>query len=263
MKLTRIFLAIIFLVSAFTVHSAELVTLETRPGVEQKYILIKPDKPVASVILFAGGKGALNLSSVFGSPAINWGENNFLVRTRELFASQGFMVAVVDAPSDRQSRKGMLGGFRASQDHVTDIDQVIADLRKRAEVPVWLVGTSRGTESAAYVAINSGQQPHGLVLTSSMSVSNSKGTAVTEMALAEITMPVLVVAHTNDACPKTPPEGAQEIASMLTHASKTEVSVVNGGDEPMSKPCKAKSYHGFLGIEDQVVEYISAFVKAN
>ncbi len=261
MKPARIVLTLVLLFGALAAHSAELVTLETRPGVEQKFILMMPEKPVASVILFAGGKGALNLSSVFGSPAISWGENNFLVRTRETFASQGLVVAVVDVPSDRQTGKGMLGGFRASKKHVTDIDQVITDLRQRADVPVWLVGTSRGTESAANVAINSAQQPHGLVLTSSMSVPNSKGTAVTEMELSKITIPVLIVAHSDDACPKTPPEGAKKIAAMLTSAPTVEVKIFSGGDEPVSKPCKAKSYHGFLGIEEQVVDTISGFIK--
>lgn len=240
-----------------------LVTLKTRPGVEQQFILVKPEKPVASVILFAGGKGALNLSTFFGSPTINWGKNNFLVRTRGIFAKNGFLVAVVDAPSDQQSGNGMLYGFRNSTDHVKDVDHVISYLRRVADVPVWLVGTSRGTESATNIAINSKQHPNGLVLTSSMSVPNSKGTPVTDMDLKRITIPTLVVANTDDGCRKTPPEGAKEIASMLTNSKKVEVKMFSGGDTPISKPCKAMSYHGFLGIEDEVVNYISEFIKTN
>lgn len=41
---------------------------------------------------------------------------------------------------------------------------------------VQLIGTSRGTESATHIAINSQQRPDGLVLTSSMSKPNAKGT---------------------------------------------------------------------------------------
>jgi hypothetical protein len=52
-------------------NTASLVTLETRPGIDQKFILIKPNKPVASVILFAGGHGALNLSSLLSLPNLN------------------------------------------------------------------------------------------------------------------------------------------------------------------------------------------------
>ena len=263
MKLPKIALILMLLLGSVGANAAELVTLKTRPEVDQKFILIKPDKPVASVILFGGGKGTLNLSSFSGSPTIGWGKNNFLVRTRDMFAKHGFLVAVVDAPSDRKSRTGMLGGFRTSEDHVEDIDHVVGYLREMADVPVWLVGTSRGTESATCIAINSKQHPDGLVLTSSMSVPNPKGTLVTEMDLERITIPTLIVANTDDGCWVTPPEGAEEIAGMLSSSKKVEVKMFSGGDTPISKPCKAMSYHGFLGIEDEVVSFISGFIKSN
>lgn len=263
MKSSNIFLTAFLLLGSVSANAADLVQLKTRPEVEQSFILIKPDQPVASVILFAGGKGALNLSSFLGSPTINWGENNFLVRTRDLFAKQGFLVAVVDAPSDQQSQKGMLGGFRDSMDHVKDIDHVISYLRKQAAVPVWLIGTSRGTESATTVAISSQQQPDGLVLTSSMSKPNAKGTPVTRMDLGKITVPTLIVANSDDKCRYTPPQRAKKIAGMLTNSKKVEVKMFSGGDTPRSKPCQAMSYHGFLGIEDEVVTFISDFIKAN
>lgn len=92
MKCSNVILIGFLLLGAVSANAADLVQLNTRSGVEQNFILIKPARPVASVILFAGGKGALNLSSFLGSPTINWGENNFLVRTRDLFAKQGFLV---------------------------------------------------------------------------------------------------------------------------------------------------------------------------
>jgi hypothetical protein len=76
----------------------ELKMIKTRPGVTQSFLLIRPsDKPIASVILFAGGHGRLALSP----QGIGWGEDNFLIRNRKRFAQQGFLVAVIDAPSDR------------------------------------------------------------------------------------------------------------------------------------------------------------------
>lgn len=240
--------------------AGELVTLQTRDGVEQGYLLIQPEAPGAAVVLFAGGKGALNLSDGLFGVSIGWGKNNFLVRSRDAFAAHGLMVAVVDAPSDRQGTRGMLGGFRDSQEHVTDIDAVIVDLRRRADVPVWLVGTSRGTESATRLALDSQQKPHGLVLTSSISEPNDNGTAVTEMALGRIGIPTLIAAHESDGCNKTPPEGAEEIRAGLSHADKVEVKYFSGGDE-QSAPCKAMSHHGFLGIEDEVVQHIADFIR--
>jgi pimeloyl-ACP methyl ester carboxylesterase len=246
-----------------TSNTADLVTLKTRPGIDQKFILIKPNKPVASVILFAGGHGALNLSSFLGSPQFKWGKKNFLVRIRTMFAKDGFLVAVVDAPSDQKSKTGMYGGFRNSMYHVEDIDHVISYLRKQADIPVWLIGTSRGTESATNIAINSKQHPDGLVLTSSVSVPTSKGPALTEVDLKRITLPTLVIANTDDGCRVTPPEGAEKIARMLSNSKRVEVKMFSGGDAPISKPCRAMSYHGFLGIEDKVVGYISGFIKSN
>jgi dienelactone hydrolase len=250
--------------SGLAVQAAELVSLETRAGIEQRLILIEPEgEPVASVVLFAGGKGALQLSSLFGRPTMKWGMNNFLVRTRERFADHGMLVAVADAPSDMQSARGMLGGFRASEDHVDDIDAVIAYLKARANVPVWLVGTSRGTESATHVAIHSTQAVSGLVLTSSMTVANADGIAVTDMDLERIRVPTMIVAHVADRCSKTPPSGAQQIAARLSNARTVEVRLFHGGDPPRSKPCRAMSQHGFLGIEDDVVKTIADFIRSH
>ena len=259
----RLLLAGSLLLAVASAYADEqLVSLSPRPGVEQRLLLIKNPAAKASVILFAGGKGALKLSKSGCGVDIAWGKSNFLVRTRQQFADQGFMVAVVDAPSDHQGSRGMLDGFRTFAEHVTDIDAVIAELRQRANVPVWLVGTSRGTESAVHIAIHSKQQPHGLVLSSSISEPNSKGTAVTEMELAKIAVPTLIVAHKQDACSITPPEGAEKIKAALVNSKKVEVVYFDGG-RTKGNPCKAKSHHGYLGIEETVVQRIAEFINNN
>lgn len=251
------------LFAALTLQAEELVTLKTRTGVEQKFILMKPEAPTASVILFTGGKGNLNLDSLSGVPLINRGKKNFLVRTRDLFKNNGFMVAVVDAPTDKQAKVGMFGEHRNSKEYVVDIDHVIENLRKRVDMPVWLIGTSRGTESVVNIAIHSKQKPDGIVLTSSISVPNSHGTAITEMDLAQIRVPTLILAHLDDSCRLTPPYGARKVAGRILNSPRVKVKFFKGGNQPISKPCKARTYHGFFGIERQVVDYISSFIRAN
>ena len=120
-----------------------------RPGVTQRLLVLSPPEPKAAVILIAGGHGGLQ---IFSNGSFEWGDSNFLIRTRQLFVDQGLTVAILDAPSDRQSPP-FLSGFRQTAEHTEDIKAVIAWLREQAKVPVWLVGTSRGTQSAAYVAI--------------------------------------------------------------------------------------------------------------
>ena len=120
-----------------------------RPGVTQRLLVLSPPEPKAAVTLIAGGHGGLQ---IFFNGSFKWGDGNFLIRTRQLFVDQGLTVAILDAPSDRHSPP-FLSGFRQTAEHTEDIKAVIAWLREQAKVPVWLVGTSRGTQSAAYVTI--------------------------------------------------------------------------------------------------------------
>ena len=233
--------------------TSALIEINTRPGVTQKFILIRPNNPKASVILFAGGHGILGLSSAY---AMNWSNGNFLVRTRTEFAGNGLMVAVVDAPSDRRTPNSMVH-FRTKKEHTVDMERVIAYLTEQASVPVWLVGTSRGTMSAASVAQRTREPIGGLVLTSSMDM-------VADFPMFNINVPSLVVHHKNDRCGVTRPESAKSIADRLKQYSpKVELIYFEGGWIPKSSPCNAKSQHGFYGIENEVIDAISKFIKSN
>ena len=245
--------------------SSSLVAIQTPRGVKQAFILITPaEKPVASVVLFAGGHGALGLT---GASSMKWGAGNFLVRSRELFAGRGFLVAVVDAPADRQT--GMNAIFRMGRGHAGDIGAVVAHLKKQADVPVWLVGTSMGTFSAAAGAIES-KSADGLVLTSTITrskpdwkIAQSHRDGVASMALSEVTVPTLIVSHRKDGCDITPAADAPKLKSRLTKSKKVEVVLLDGGAKPVSEPCQAKSQHGYFGIEAQAVDAIAKFIKAN
>jgi pimeloyl-ACP methyl ester carboxylesterase len=239
-----------------------LVSIATPRGVKQSFILIKPEKPVASIILFAGGHGGLGLKS---ASAMKWGAGNFLVRSRDAFAAQNLMVAVIDAPSDRQD--GMNAIFRMSANHADDIGAVAAYLKTQAQVPVWLVGTSMGTFSAAGGAIGS-KNIDGLVLTSTITrskpdwkIAASHPNGVASMALQQVSVPALIVFHRKDGCDITPAADAPKLSARLTKAKKVETVLLDGGDPPQSDPCDAKAQHGFLGIEAKAVETIAAFIK--
>ncbi len=183
-----------------------------------------------------------------------------------MFAAHGFMVAVVDAPADY--RKGMNAIFRMSGGHAGDIGAVEAYLKKQAPVPVWLVGTSMGTFSAAEGAIAG--HADGLVLTSTIThsparwkIARSKPQAVANMALSRVTVPTLILAHRHDGCPASPSAGAAKLKRALTHAGKVEVVLLDGGLPPRSQPCEAKAQHGYYGIEQKAVDAIARFIKAN
>lgn len=246
--------------------SENLERVDSR-GLEQKFVLTTPEaNPVASVILLAGGHGKLDLSSFFGSVNFGWGAKNNLVRTRDAYAKQGFLVATMDAPSNRKKMNAI---WRMSEDHAEDISAVAKYLKEKADVPVWVIGTSMGSFSAANAGIRLDNQIDGIVLTSSITKSKSKWkiydeypNGIIDMDLVKITKPVLVISHKDDECALTPASDINSLASRFTSSSKVEVEVFTGGDTPISDPCKALSAHGFLGIEDKVVEKIAAFIKS-
>jgi pimeloyl-ACP methyl ester carboxylesterase len=239
-----------------------LVTLNTPRGASLSFILVKPENPVATVILFAGGHGALGLKD---AETMQWGAGNFLVRTRDRYAADGIAVAVVDAPSDKQ--QGMNALFRMSKDNVEDVHSLVAHLKSGFGVPVWLVGTSMGTFSAAAAALPGGNAD-GLVLTSTITraapdwaIAQSHPDGVASLALATIDLPTLVVSHRNDGCALTPPTDADTLRQRLSNAPAVEIALIEGELPPTSGPCDAFSPHGYYGAEESAVSVITSFVK--
>ena len=250
--------AVIGLALPSRADAADLRTIPSRPGVTESLLLLRPaGTPVASVILLAGGDGVVALTPAGPSRL----QGNFLLRTRRRFAAEGLLVAVLDSPSDRTS----LWNFRTTADHATDLRAAIAAVREIAPVPVWLVGTSMGTLSAASAAARlKPGGPDGIVLTSSVSVvSRMSGESIRHVALGDIRVPTLIVHHQHDACRSSPYAWAADAPKALTRAPAKALLSYDGGSPPISDPCEAKSAHGYLGLEAQVVSDIAAWIRAH
>lgn len=236
----------------------EIVEIPTRPGVTQRLLVLAPPQPRAAVVLFAGGHGGLQLQD---NGTMGWGAGNFLVRSRQRFAAQGLLVAVIDAPSDRQAPP-YLGGFRQRVEYAADVRAVIAWLRTRAQKPVWLVGTSRGTQSAGWLAteLTGPEGPDGIVLTATI-LSDDRGRPVPAMPLERIRVPVLVVHHEQDGCRHCDHARIPALMARLAHLPRHALITMRGG-ENVGDPCEARAHHGFNGLEDEVVSRIAAWMLA-
>jgi fermentation-respiration switch protein FrsA (DUF1100 family) len=232
------------------------VTTEARPEARQPFLLLVPPRARAVAVLLPGGQGEIGLRP---DGKIARG-GNFLVRSRERFTERGLAVAVIAPPEDHPS----LYEFRTSPEHTQDLGGVIAYLRARLGLPVWLVGTSRGTISAAYAAgrLAPPAGPDGLVLASSITV-RSQGESVLDADLAAIRVPTLLVQHRLDACPVTPLSGAQDLLQRLVHAPARELVVITGGGPPSGPPCQALHYHGYVGSAEQAVQAIAGWIEAH
>lgn len=235
-------------------HGA-VVKTRGREGARQPFLLLEPPKPRAAAVLFPGGGGDVGLRD----DGFLRHEGNFLVRSRKLFVEQGLAVAVLDVPTDRAT---MRGGFRTTREHLLDVGSVVAFLRARLHVPVWLVGTSRGTVSASYAAahLTGPGAPDGLVLASS--VFSGRQATVFDAPPAAIRVPTLLVHHRKDACRVTRLLDAGPFLAALVHARPHELIVMEGGGPPRGQPCRGSHYHGFIGRERVAVTRIVRWIDA-
>ena len=140
----RTILLILVLLMPSVGVAVQVVDLMPRKGMTLRTLVITPESPKAAVILFLGGSGRPKITK-----AGRVKSKNFLVRSRNLFVKNGLAAIVPDAPSDHYNSDGMKGWFRETKEHTADLKALIKFARDRFKVPVWLVGTSRGTNSVA------------------------------------------------------------------------------------------------------------------
>jgi hypothetical protein len=229
----------------------------------------EPLERVAVLVLFIGGDGTLDIRA---SPLqLNTGSPNFLARNRNHFAAEGFVVAVVDAATDFNQHNHALvtnpdgsvhgGGLRGhrlpgrlhGEKHLSDLRDVMNDLRRRyPALPIWAVGTSRGTVSAAITALpvipgfDAVNPPaDGLVLTSSLTGPDASED----------------MHGVDDACRLTRPQDSDALRARFRSSSRVHVHHVSGGSTPIDDPCDALAPHGFFGIDQKVIEVITKWIR--
>jgi pimeloyl-ACP methyl ester carboxylesterase len=240
----RCFVFLVAVLLPFAVNAEERIDLRTRPGVTQPVHATFAAKPFASLILFPGAGGVYAASS-----------RNFLLRIAPDLIAQGFTVLVFDAPSDNAA--GMGWPFRANAAHAADIGAVVDLAKSRSSAPVWLIGTSRGSVSAANGAAALGKRIDGVVLTSSVW---AQGMAA--IPLEKIVVPVLVVHNRDDGCQESPISGVDYAMRRMTGAPARDFLAVSGGLSK-SDACQAMSPHGYFGVEARVVAPMVDWIRSH
>jgi hypothetical protein len=240
-----------------TIVAQEMVTLQTRPGVTLSFFVASMGqrKPQAVALLMIGGGGAINLRREGGQIRFNPG--NFLPRSRLEFIRNNVLPVILDNPSDQQAGQGMSDHFRTSAQHVADMRAVVAEVKKRHPgLPVFIVGTSRSTLSAAYLGGALEGEIAGVVLTSSIFFADQRARApvLAGYNWSKVKVPILFVHHSDDACGATPYYEATRIAK------KYPLVTVKGGKPPESPPCEPLANHGFYGKEAETVDAIAAWM---
>jgi hypothetical protein len=79
------------------------------------------------------------------------------------------------------------------------------------------------------------------------------------MPLGKIRIPVLVVHHEQDGCAHCAFADVPLLVEKLAHSPRKEVLSFKGG-QSKGDPCEAMAYHGFNGLEREVVQTMAAWI---
>jgi hypothetical protein len=222
-------LAIVLLLSSTPILQAD----ETVSIGSSNAVLLRPSAPRASIILMPGGDGY-----IAAGPGGTIGKlrGNQLVRTRNAYLAKGLAVLVVDADVNLS---------RA-------VDYMAAIKR-----PVTVVATSKGTLRAAR-GIAAGAKPDALVLTSGFLTdgSGSRQNVASILGSPRLLPRTLVIAHRRDSCRFTLPAGVEPFIRWA--GGKASVKWLDGGMDS-GNPCEARGYHGFNGLDGEVVSAAAGF----
>ena len=228
----------------------EIKVIPTRPGVKQRVLIVRPNgKTKGYVVLFKGGPGTDPFTELSDGFKLS---GNFLTRSATLFALQGFIAVLVEPPSDQSAGFGDI--FRESRKHLKDIQVLVSHLAEQGDNPIFLIGTSRGTYSVAYLAGEmTSERVKGIVLTSSRD----------DIILDTTKYPVLYVHHRDDECVSTQYLGALATYARVSSPKKSFVTVEGGKPNPfgISGSCVGVGYHHFRGLESEVVKVITDWAQ--
>lgn len=228
-----------------------LVVVLTRNTETISYWWMPKEGAVATVLLFSGGSGGIGYKD--GKPS----SGNFLIRSRDYFRAENFNVALIGNPSDKRQLDDT---WRTSGAHAIDTSNIIDSINQYGSQPVWIIGTSRGTISAAAVAIGLQEKIAGVVLTSSVT-THKLPASVPKQQIGNIKVPVLIYHHKEDSCSATVARETDWIMRGLKNSPIKRLRIVTEGQDPTGDPCEAFHWHGFIGMEDRAVKDIADWIK--
>jgi hypothetical protein len=241
----------------------EVVTLDTRPGVTQSFLLLESRGAAkGAVIMLPGHEGKVEFRKTAdeGYEVKDQGGGLTAHRAmRETLRKSGFAVAVIAPPSDRA---WLDPWFRKSAEHLEDMRNVIGYLQKRYGSNPYLQGHCLASFSAASVVSRlKSDGISGLILSSTR--STGKDGSVTDFERGTVSVPVLLVHHRDDSCPQSPYRNIEGVKDFYrASAPKVDVITVTGGASRAKRKQQScqDGYHGFKGTQKDTAKAIASWL---
>jgi iron complex outermembrane receptor protein len=220
------------LLNGTAVFAATTTTVVDVPAAHgtQRFLHVRPDSPVATIVHLPGGDGTLGIQDD-GTMTARAAQCSPVARNRLAFAQRGLAIALVDATSAGHVRE------------YSDVREVVRRVRELDDVPVWIVGGSAATAAVTTLTRELPPAlPVGAIFLAPASLPAS--------ALAPITRPALVTFHRDD-----PDHAGDEFFDRLTSAFPKARVVLEGGS---NSGC---GYHVFNELDTQFVDTTAGFIE--
>ena len=251
--LNLVFLSL--LVVSGLVYSQSMEYLDVpvkRQGVRQQAIMVMPDQPFDTALLFfKGTDGPVTLRKI---EDFRWA-SNFFIDSPSLFNQAKVALVIMACPTDQMQFGDCKDWYRKSQEHADDTLAMMRYLKQQYGVDkFYVMGHSSGTISSRWLAVNLGDQLVGSINASTM-FKSYMGWAQSALGIntENVKIPMLYVHHRYDECPSCPYSGAQYAATR-----DNLVTVLGGGIG--GNRCY-EHHHGFEGRGNEVAKAVIKWIK--
>jgi pimeloyl-ACP methyl ester carboxylesterase len=218
-------------------------------GTELPLVISKQagSQPRIAVLLFAGYPGILRIRNDGGALTYDL-RGNFLIRARRHLVGGDIFTIMVDCPKDQWTACD--DTYRTSDQHADDVAAVITKAKTDLGADkVYVMATSYGTESSAYLALKLGGKLDGAIHTATFTDpkvglgSRGHGLPMSAFDWTAIKIDQLFVHHKDDPCDLT------RYRSVVARKGAAPLITIQGSKGSRGDVCAAYSAHGFVGRE--------------
>ena len=245
----RTVLAVLLISTSCEGRAHEIADIPSVHGVHTRALIAPAQVPKATVLLFIGGGGLLRITDTGGT-----GNMHTFVRSFGMWRDYEVQAVLIDSPFDLGN--ALRGHRRASKEHLDRVSEVIRYFHAKSNRPIWIFGHSMGTSTVA--AFLSSERPEIALLRGYIVAGTHRGESIP----ASVKLPALGIHHRREACPSTPISATEFIMNTRTPDTPRAMVLLDGGDDKGDR-CQAMAYHGFNGIEHELIKTAADFVLKN
>lgn len=268
----RILVVILLFFMAMTAHAnkspthaeglyEELVQISIDGGYQSGVFSRHKDqlKPTRLIVLFPGYPSVLR-PVVQNNLMINSRlSGNFLVRARRHLVDNEVATLLVDCHSIHETT--CHSQYQASEARYYHVKALINDVRIKfpSIQRVYLMSTSMGSISSAFVAKYGQDEFSGVIHTSAIDPTQVKSyPELKDFVYSDIKVPQVFIHHIEDPCAIT----QYSYIHAISKKYKVPLITVSGGSGFFGEACKAHTQHGFKGVEINVMKHVLKMIHS-